>query len=536
METQVTNRARTGLKGLARLAMPVIMLAGLGACQEGVDDVDSSGAAQTIEPQTDGAPEVTVAEGKLQGKLSGTTRTFLGIPYAQAPVGKLRFAAPEPALAWDGVKQAVAHGPSCPQNPGALSAPGPQSEDCLSLNVYAPERAAKLPVIVWIHGGAFVAGGSNQYDGTRLAGEGPVLVVTLNYRLGALGFFAHAGLDATRTAPSGNDAIRDQALALRWVQRNIAAFGGDPDNVTVVGESAGSASACTHLVSPESQSLATRFVLESGSCTGGLPFGTKAKSDALGDELATALCGDAADKLACLREKPAAEVVAWGASRGLTGAGWSPIVNANDPVLPASPIALIKAGKHNRGAVLLGTNKNEWGLFLAIAPQSPVNSLATFDTQLNAQFGPASALIKAHYAPTEQTANATFVKLMTDGVFRCPTRQLARLTSAQGAKVYLYSFEEGMAFHAFEIPYVFGNPSPTLAPVLVEPLRKSVQAYWRSFAADGDPNVAGEATWPTYDAATDQHLVLKAASEAGSGLASSDCDFWDKLSAAAPAP
>ena len=244
-----------------------------------------------------------------------------------------------------------------PANPAA-AAPGPQSEDCLSLNVYAPQAGERLPVIVWIHGGAFVAGGSNQYDGTRLAGEGPVVVVTLNYRLGALGFLAHAGLDETREGePSGNDAIRDQQLALQWVQRNIDAFGGDPDNVTLVGESAGSASVCTHLVSPRSQGLARRFILESGVCTGGLPFGTKDKANALGEELVTALCGDAADKLACLREKPAAEVVAWGASRGLTAPAGRRSSTRRRPA-PEPATTLISNVEHNPGEILIGTNKN----------------------------------------------------------------------------------------------------------------------------------------------------------------------------------
>lgn len=539
MKTQVTNRARAQL---ARLTMP-LLLAGLGACSGAGDDVeDTTGAAQTTSPActgTDTNPstdptQVEVLEGKLQGKLQGKTRQFLGIPYAIPPVGKLRFQAPLQGLAWEGVKQATAHGASCPQPAGALSAPGPQSEDCLSLNVYAPTAAKKLPVLVWIHGGAFVSGGSVQYDGTRLAEEGPVVVVTINYRLGALGFLSHADLDKTREGePTGNDAIRDQQLALRWVQRNIEAFGGDPENVTILGESAGSASVCTHLVSPEAQDLGHRFVMESGVCIGGLPFNTKEKANAIGADLANSLCANEADKLACLRAKPAADVVSWGADRGITGAGWSPVINPADPVLPEHPLVTVKAGKQNKGEILLGSNKNEWGLFLAIAPQNPINSLATFDAALKTQFGPAADLIKAHYAPTEATANATFVQLMTDGVFRCPTRALARLTSAQGQKVYLYRFEEGIAFHAYEIPYVLGQPNPLLAPTLVEPLRAAVQGYWRSFATDGDPNVDGLPTWPAYTTAADQRMSLKASSEVTTDAASADCDFWDKLGAAA---
>jgi len=521
---------------LARLAVPALFACLVG-CQGGTDDAAQDDAVGHLEdtaraPAATDELQVAVAEGTLQGKLVGKARTFLGIPYAKPPVGALRFAPPEPAEKWEGVKPALQHGASCPQNPGALSAQGPQSEDCLSLNVYAPQAAKKLPVMVWIHGGAFIAGGSNQYDGVRLASEGPVVVVTLNYRLGALGFMSHPELDAARGAqPSGNDALRDQQLALEWVQKNIAAFGGDPSNVTLMGESAGSMSTCVHLVSPTSQKLASRFILESGACVGGLTINDKAKSNAVGSGLAAALCADAADPIACLRTKTPAQLVGWGADRGLFGAGWAPMADASDKVLPELPTSIIAGGKHNRGGMIIGTNKNEWGLFLALQPNRPINSVATFNAAVDTQFGPAASLIKAHYAPTDASANAAFVRLMTDATFRCPSRKLARLTSAQGDKVFLYSFEEGLAFHAYEIPYVFGNPSAALAPTLVEPLRATVQSYWRSFAVDGDPNVDGQAAWPAYDAASDRHLTLKSVSAEGSALSQSDCDFWDKLTA-----
>ena len=536
MTMQYTNGERSRL---ARLAVPALFACLVG-CQGAADDEASDAAARleddvTLDsPSTKADPlQVKVSAGTLQGKLTGKARTFLGIPYAKPPVGALRFAPPQPADKWEGVKPVLEHGPSCPQNPGALSARGPQSEDCLSLKVYAPEAGKELPVMVWIHGGAFISGGSNQYDGVRLASEGPVVVVTLNYRLGALGFLSHPELDAARGGqPSGNDALRDQQLALEWVQKNIKEFGGDPSNVTVFGESAGSMSTCMHLVSPTSQKLASRFILESGSCLGGLPVNDKPKANKVGIELAAALCGEAADRVACLREKPAAQLVAWGADRGIFGAGWAPVADAKDGVLPATPASIIAAGKQNKGELIIGSNKNEWGLFLALQPNNPINSVATFDAAVTAQFGPAAPAIKQQYAPTDATANAAFVRVMTDATFRCPSRKLARETSAQGQKVYLYSFEEGLAFHAYEIPYVFGNPSAALAPTLVEPLRATVQSYWRSFAVDGDPNVDGQPAWPTYDAASDRHMTLKASSEVGSGLAKSDCDFWDKLTAA----
>jgi para-nitrobenzyl esterase len=537
---------RTRLRAAKRLTVPFLFSVLAFGCQDGVDEGGSDLArdeaiqAACDEGQTDspakGDPlEVKVAEGVLKGKQAGTVRQFLGIPYAKAPVGELRFAAPQPAAKWDGVKEAVAHGPSCIQNQGALSAPGPQSEDCLSLNVYAPESGKKLPVMVWIHGGAFISGGSVQYDGTRLAGEGPVVVVSINYRLGALGFFSHPALDEARgDKASGNDALRDPQLALEWVKRNIDAFGGDKNNVTVFGESAGSMSTCLQMVAPGSEKLANRFILESGACVGGLPIGTKESANTLGVEFAKSFCADAADQLACLRTQDPAALVKFGADRGIFGAGWGPIAHAGDPTVPDLPAKLIAAGKYNKGGLILGSNKNEWGLFLRLQAAA-INTVAAFNAAVDAQFGPAAAPIKAYYTTTDATATETFTRLMTDASFRCPTRALARLTSAQGVKTYLYSFEEGPALHAFEIPYVFGNPNANLgAPTLVEPLRATVQAYWRSFAVDGDPNVEGQPTWPAYTAAGDAHITLKAASAAGTKLSEADCNFWDRLTAAAP--
>ncbi|MDY6919598.1 MAG: carboxylesterase family protein [Pseudomonadota bacterium] len=240
----------------------------------------------------------------------GTVRTFLGIPYAEAPTGALRFRPPQPVMPWKGVLKTLTFSPSCVQPPGPLAAPGEQSEDCLTLNVYSPAGAkpGAKPVMVFIHGGAFVSGGSSQYDGARLAEDYGVVVVTLNYRLGALGFLSHPELDQELQAPqSGNLGLKDQQLALHWVQQNIVAFGGDPQQVTLFGESAGSASTCVHMVAPGSQDLAQQFIMESGVCIGGLPINSKTQSDAIGEALLQALCPEATDRLGCLRELPAAQ-------------------------------------------------------------------------------------------------------------------------------------------------------------------------------------------------------------------------------------
>jgi len=488
-----------------------------------------------------GSVELTVAEGKIAGKLSGKTRVFLGIPYAEPPVGALRFQPPKPAKTRTKTLDTKEFGSSCPQNSGGLAATNAQSEDCLSLNVYAPTDGKKLPVMFWIHGGAFIAGGSSQYDGTRLAAEGPVVVVTVNYRLGALGFLSHPALDDERGVQSGNDGLRDQQLALAWVKKNIAAFGGDPDNVTVLGESAGGASACVQIVSPKAQGLARRFIVESGACVGGLPIYTKETASTTGQKLSDELCADESDVLACLRGKDAADLVGWGAKDGLFGAGWGPVADAADDVLPDKPLNLITAGEFNKGEVLLGSNKSEWALFVALGataqpPTPAISTVAALNAAIEKQFGAAGgAAIEKQYPATDATAAAVWVQLMTEAVFRCPARQLARALTDAGSQVYLYSFEHGPAMHAFEIPYVFGNPNAQLqAASLDEGTRSAIQSYWRQFAKAGDPNVEGQAEWPAYDTDGDQHMTLATEPTVGDMLASANCDFWEMLSKLAP--
>ncbi|AUM13807.1 carboxylesterase/lipase family protein [Ketobacter alkanivorans] len=472
--------------------------------------------------------------GKWHGETEEGARVFLGIPYAKPPVGELRFQPPQPAERWQGALDASEFGASCMQNPGALSAVGDLSEDCLTLNVFSPESPAKgsLPVMVFIHGGAFVAGGSNQYDGWRLAEEYGAVVVSMNYRLGALGFLSHPELDQEMMASqSGNMGLKDQQLALNWVQQNIRAFGGDPDRVTLFGESAGSMSTCVHMVAPGSQELADQFILESGVCVGGLPVNTKEQSDGIAEAMLQTFCADAPDRLACLRDVPAADLMAWGADAGIFGAGWSPTVVPESEILPAQPVQLIASGQYNMGPVIVGTNRNEWGLFQLIGAGETVSDIAGFNQLVDATYpAPLAGAIKVVYAPaSDQQANYKLVELLTDQVFRCPTRGFARLLQAAGSNVWLYSFDHLPAYHAMELPYVFGNPSATLAPVLNEPVREAVQGYWSGFAYNGTPNQEALPEWPQYDAVSDQNMSLAEVSSVQQGLAQTTCDFWSSL-------
>lgn len=513
---------------------------GSGDAGAGSGDAGSGGSVDAGGPLSADGLLVGFSSGKVKGKLVGATREFLGIPYGKAE----RFMPAKAAASWSDERDASTHGPSCLQAMGALSPVNPagNSDDCLSINVYTPATtpAAGLPVHVFIHGGAFTSGGSLQYDGQKLSERGQLVVVTLNYRLGPFGFLSHPDLAAARGGvASGNDGIRDQQLALKWIQTNIAAFGGDPKKVTVTGESAGAMSACLHMVSPGSLELGQRFVLESGVCTSGASIlKTKADGDKLGKALTDALCAGQTDVLACLRGKMVPEVADFGKANGLTGAGWAPQYDAADPLLPDHPAKLIQAGKYNKGPVILGSNAREWGLFQLLGSPSPktVAELnAAIDTQLGATLGAAgSPLVKEHYKPaTDAEANASFVRLMTDSAFRCAARAFARLITSKGSKAYLYNFDQGNSYHAFEIPYVFGNPNATLgAAMLDEPTVTAVQGYWAQFATTGDPNGKVQPTWPAYEATSDQHVTLKSTPEVGTALSKADCDFWDMLTAA----
>ncbi len=545
------SRARAEYEA-ARWSRALVMAAlalGLAACGDDGDDESRSTGPIEVAPDGGGASsdggaagssslQIKVEQGDVEGTLVESIRVFRGIPYGKPPVGALRFAPPEPADKWSATLQAKDFGPSCVQPASALGATNTLDENCLSLNVYAPNGAKDLPVMVFIYGGAFVNGGSSQYDGMKLASTGPVVLVTFNYRLGALGFLSHPALDALRGGePSGNDGLRDQQLALAWVQKNIAAFGGDPKNVTLFGESAGSMSAVMQLVSPRAKGLAQRHIFESGAGLGGTIGSDKAKADALGAELVAELCAGQTDVVGCLRGLPAAMISEWRKDRGITGAGWGPTFNAADQVLPAAPASLLQSGSFNEGALIVGTNKNEWGLFASLgATAATVATVSDLNAQIEKQFTvPAlQTAVKQHYAAsaTDATANEVFIRLMTDAVFRCPSRTLVRLSTQHGRKAYLYSFEQGRAWHAYEIPYVFGNPVEALgAGTLVEPLREHMQGYWTQFAKAGDPNGGARPMWPAYQTASDQHLILQMSSAMGSGLATADCDFWDQATA-----
>jgi para-nitrobenzyl esterase len=507
----------------------------------------------------------TAKQGALKGKLTGATCEYLGIRYGAPPTGALRFMPPEPAGSWQGTLDATKFGSACEQSSalGMASNGGiASSEDCLFINVFTPQKltAKPLPVMVFIHGGGFTLGSASQYDGQALSEAGPVVVVTMNYRLGALGFLATPEIDAQRTgAPSGSDGVRDQQLALKWVKDNAQSFGGDASNVTIFGESAGAWSACIHLVSPGSKGLGKQFILESGSCVNSVDIGTRSDRYALSAELVAALCPGVPDGgaggLACLRAADPKAIMGWvptsaqlAASMSPTallgnilGAPFYPIVEGPGGVLPDTPDNIIRAGNHDKAAtVVAGTNAHEWGLFgITLASLTGTASLqittkAQLDQGIQQLYGTTrGAMVQQQYPYTDATAQQVYIDMVTDYVFRCPTRDLARLATAHGtSNFYLYSYEFGRAYHSDEVPALFtvaglsivGGTPPTPA------LAKAMKGYWIETATTGAPNGPATAvTWPSYSTATDQHLVLDDPPKlvAGSHLDQSNCDFWD---------
>ncbi len=545
---------------------------------------DGASASQVSEGGADAHPiatsdsnamcKATVAQGGLVGKAAGTTCEYLGIPYGKPPTGPLRFMPPQPAEGWSMPRDATAYGPSCLQATSGLGSVGMTSEDCLSVNVFTPKTAPAqpLPVMVFIYGGAFTSGSSTTYNGQPLSEKGPVVLVTLNYRLGALGFLALPQLDSERTgAPSGSDGIRDQQLALKWVHDNIATFNGDPANVTVFGESAGGTSTCIHIVSPGSQGLANRFIIESGLCAGQAPeIMTQAQAYEVGAELSASICGgdagasDAgvsgeggADVLTCLRAADATKIVTWAPAAGapstsgsvlggLLGPPFSPTVEGPGGVLPDTPMNLVTSGTFNKDAtVLAGSNKNEWGLFVALATNpsyggtatSPLNitTVAQFDSAIEAVYGTGAAKVEAEYAApgmvTDATAAQADIDMATDYAFRCPAREFARAMLAHGTQhYYLYSYEVGPAWHSFELVPLFDLTALTALTAATPSMgvTDDMLGFWTHFATTGDPNgAAGAPAWPAYATASDQYLQLvEPTPMTVTNFRQAQCDFW----------
>jgi para-nitrobenzyl esterase len=504
-----------------------LLLASVG-CSDRAGDV-----ASTIQQGT----LLSLADGMVQGEVVGATRRFLGIPFAAPPVGARRWRPPEPPAPWSGTLAATQFGSACPQRPSTLGTPS-ENEDCLYLNVWTPDPApAKpLPVMVWFHGGGNEFGSAGDqiplgiggliFDGQLLVERRDVVVVTTNYRLGKFGFFAHAALAAEEPAQphAGNQGLLDQRAALAWVKRNISVLGGDPGNVTIFGESAGSEDVCFQMISPGSRGLFHRGISESGGCT------TRVDSAAEGAATAAQIsavvgCAGAADELACLRQVPVGTLLD-------SGVAVAPTVDGG--FLPDQPRTLFAAGGSAKVPYIIGSNADEGTITFLGVP--PVTSEAEYIEALHARYGDrAEAIAEVYPASSFPTPQDALVRVVGDSGLVCGTYDSARRAAAAGADVYLYNFARWVqipalipldlrALHGAEIAYVFGSPPPPTDDD--RRLGDAIQGYWSRLAYSGDPNGGGDPAWPRYNAGTDQRLVLDAEIGVVSGFRQRECEYW----------
>lgn len=444
---------------------------------------------------------------------AGGVLAFKGIPYAAPPVGPLRWRAPRPPAPWTGVRDALAFGPASLSSLENDPRPGPRSEDCLTLNVWTAAREAdeKRPVMVWIHGGGFQFGSSANpaTEGHLLAAKG-VIVVSFNYRLGILGFLAHPELDAE--APSGNYGLQDQLAALRWVQANIAAFGGAPDNVTLFGESAGAMAVGILMASPLARGLFHKAIGESGAFWDGRHGPLQSFDEARARGLAfTRRQGDAS--IAALRAMPAEQLHAaapWSFERDHVSQAFSPSIDHH--VVPDVPARRFLRGEQMHIPLLAGWNSAEEFPFMS--QSLPAHSVLAFRAAAEVMFGKErlAECLNIYPADTDAQARASAAALTADMVVGEQCWQWLRLhRSRSRAPVYGYHFNytspyTPIASHVTEIPFVFGTLTPqrvigsTTPPAEADrALSETIMSYWVNFATRGDPNGPGLPPWPAYD-------------------------------------
>ncbi len=476
------------------------------------------------------ATENGPVEGLVLDEATGL-RVFRGIPYAAPPVDELRWRPPEPASAWEGVRDATEFGPPCPQTPLIAVMSGDRlpetSEDCLYLNVWtgAESADAKLPVMVWIHGGGLAGGFAQQrvYDGEEFARSG-VVFVSLNYRLGALGFFAHPELSAESDRDvSGNYGLLDQIAALRWVRRNVAAFGGDPERVTIFGESAGGTSVLALCASPLAAGLFHGAIAQSAWITP-TNFAPLEAAEEEGLALASRwLDGEDGGSVAALRALPADSLV-----RDV-GARYEPTVAVDGWLLEDFAEDVFASGAQHDVPLIAGTTADEGSAFRTLFPHG---SARAFRRGIEETYGEhAPAVLALYPAETRDDLREQVNRLITDEWFVRGTRAVLRGAAKLESRAWQYEFTRGNpalpalgAHHAVELPYVFGHAGDELGD--------AVHDAWVRFARTGDPNGGGLPTWPPFEPDTDLHLKLGDEVRVGTALRRSTCDALDRIRAA----
>ncbi|MHA6718672.1 carboxylesterase/lipase family protein [Sphingomonas sp. RS6] len=459
-------------------------------------------------------PTVRAPAGIVQGSREGDLRVFRGVPYAQPPVGELRWRPPAELPAWQGVRKATTFGAACvqprPQAAGIYTDPPERmGEDCLTLNIWAPRNATKLPVVVWIHGGALVSGYGHaaMYDGAHMARRG-VLLVSINYRLGILGYLAHPALSAeSGEGISGNYGLLDQIAALRWVRRNIAAFGGDPGNVTIAGESAGGLSVMYLMASPAARGLFHKAIAQSAYMISApelktARFGMPAAETA-GSQIQQAL---GARDLAALRAMDAEKLTALAAAKG-----YGPWGTVDGKLLTRQLVETWDRGEQAPVPLIAGFNAGEIRSLRVLLPPAPANADA-YSAAIRSRYGDLAEPFLRLY-PAE-TIGESMLAATRDALYGWTSTRLAIGQTAIGQPGYLYFFDHGYpaadenglhAFHASELPYVFGTAgrTPPLWPKVPDTLAErrmsdAMLAYWTSFAKTGTPAAAGQPDWLPY--------------------------------------
>jgi para-nitrobenzyl esterase len=472
-------------------------------------------AGMSLPSHADG-PSVTAPAGKLQGTAAGDVHIFRGIPYALPPTGPMRWKPPLPAAKWKGTLDATQFGAACIQPKGKPDSIyywtlPKTSEDCLFLNVWAPANAHKAPVFVWIHGGALSGGSSSEpmYEGTPMAGKG-VVVVSINYRMGPLGFLVHPALSAeSRRNISGNYGLLDQILALKWVQKNIAAFGGDPANVTIAGESAGGLSVMYLMSSPSAQGLFAKAVAESAYMVSAQELRTTGHDAYSGEAIGVWLQGKlGAGDLAGLRSMDPQQITDVAAANG-----FFPFFVIDGRILPRQVVDVFDRGEQAKVPMLAGFNSGEIRSLRVLAPPVPADA-ATYEKQIREKYADlADPFLKLY--PSSNLQESIWATTR-DSLYGWTAERLVVKQTAIGAPAYLYLFDHGYpaaddkglhAFHASELPYVFGTAdrAPANWPAvpatdLEKNLSNAMLGYWTSFARSGVPSVEGQPTWPAYGA------------------------------------
>jgi para-nitrobenzyl esterase len=518
-------------------------------------------------------PVAVTQDGIFRGVATGTMNEFLGIRYAQSPAGDFRWKPPRRPARSFAIQDATAFANHCPQ-PASPFGLASTTEDCLFLNVFTPpsfvagrdrDDRALRPVMFWMHGGALVVGESNDYNPERLVEQG-VIVVTINYRLGALGYLAHPAFgaeaadrdndgDMDHVASSGNYGLMDQQLAMEWVKRNIISFGGDPHNVTIFGESAGGLSTFSNLVSPTAAGLFERAIVESGAYRLNLP--SLATAEAQGEIFATAVgCSD--QTAACLRAVPLATILAKQNAGGY-------VTNVDGNVLPQSIDTALASGQFNRVPLMNGSNHDEWRLFVALNNVIPILLAGGGPAQIAAAINPttypkliaatlgiplaATGPIVALYPPGTTTLSTELAlgALGTDAIFACPAH-FATSLAAQFVPTFAYEFNDENApqnflpfvgfpygaSHASEIQYLFKIQSPFPSTLNADQTQLSNQmvSYWTEFAEAANPNDFGTPFWPRFDVVVDdmQSLVPPTPATEFNFFTAHNCAFWDAAS------